>query len=361
MVVVTADLRHHAAMSETTGQVRVGDRERRAVDDLLLAAVADGVLTLSEYDERSRDLWQARTRGDLEALVADLPSSAPAVPAPRREPADGPVPPHRVVAVLSEDRFAGELTPGQDVEGWAVLGSAVVDLRREDLPDGVQVRVRAVLGDVEVQVPPGAVVSLSGLAVLGDRAVRTGAASAAGPVVHVDAVAVLGTVQVTHGDGTVVAGSRDRHPSTLRAPSSVAAATSTGLGRRSRGVRSVLSGLAGLLVPAAVLGGVVVAGPDAAAVFGSRVEHVREGQEAVAVSHLFGSVTVVVPDDVRVDPSGLVVFGSSDCDDACGAVPATGVGDVVEVRGTGAFGSVEILTESEWSGQRSDDVPDGEG
>ena len=53
-------------MSETPPPLRVGDRERRAVDDQLQAAVGDGVLTLHEYDERSAVLWQARTRDELD-------------------------------------------------------------------------------------------------------------------------------------------------------------------------------------------------------------------------------------------------------------------------------------------------------
>ena len=59
-------------MSDTPPPLRVGDRERRAVDEQLQAAVGDGVLTLSEYDERSAVLWQARTRDELDELVADL-------------------------------------------------------------------------------------------------------------------------------------------------------------------------------------------------------------------------------------------------------------------------------------------------
>ncbi len=68
-------------MGELTPERRVGDRERRAVDDHLMAAVGDGVLTLAEYDERAEMLWRARTRTELDRLVADLPSTpCPASP-----------------------------------------------------------------------------------------------------------------------------------------------------------------------------------------------------------------------------------------------------------------------------------------
>lgn len=42
--------------------MRVGDRERGEVDAHLRDALADGVLTLTEYDERAAVCWAARTR-----------------------------------------------------------------------------------------------------------------------------------------------------------------------------------------------------------------------------------------------------------------------------------------------------------
>ena len=56
---------------------RIGDRERREIDARLRQAHDDGVLTLAEYDERVAQCWAARTRRDLDALIADLPDPAP--------------------------------------------------------------------------------------------------------------------------------------------------------------------------------------------------------------------------------------------------------------------------------------------
>ena len=328
-------------------EVRVGDAERRVVDDRLMAAVGDGVLTLVEYDERAGRLWESRTRGELQALVADLPSA----PAPARPVAltASAAPARRVVAVLSEDRFSGVVAPGQSVGGYAVLGKAVVDLRREDLPDGVRVRVRAVLGEVEVQLPPGSRVELSGVSVLGDRSV--GVAAGAGPLVHLDAVALLGSVRVTVGDGSVTpAEHRDGHPAVaswpMAPPGSAVRPRQPVWRRLAQQVRSV--GLTGLLVLGA--GGVVASGTDERVVFGSGVERVTETDTEVAVSLLFGSVQVVVPDGVRVETTGLLVFGSTDCATAC-----SGSGErVVTVRRIGGFGSVEVVTQSEYEADRRD-------
>ena len=345
-------VREHAAMSETPPELRVGDRERKVVDDRLLAAVGDGVLTLSEYDERTAALWQARTRSELDGLVADLPRAVEG-PAPVEVPAA--TRPQRVVAVMSEDRLADALAPGQRVEGYALMGKAVVDLRREDLPDGTRVRVRSLMGEVEVQVPPGAVVRLSGFSLMGERKVAV--APGGGPVVHVDAIAVMGSVKVGVGDGAVVP--RRTHglghvpharPAPAPVPSAPSATSSRRPARHGRGrLGRALTGAKGLLVPAAVLGAVVLAGPDNVSIFGSSVE--RAADRSVQVSTLFGSTTVIVPDGSRVDTSGIMVFGSTDCEQAC----TSGQGEVVEVRRFGAFGSVEIVTESEWEQERRDD------
>ena len=333
-------------MTEATPQVRVGDAERRVVNERLMAAVSDGVLTLGEYDERAALLWQCRTREELDLLVADLPSGAEVV---RPAPAGTRPRTARTVAVMSEDRFSGAVAPGQDVQGWALMGKAVVDLRRADLPDGVHVRVRAVMGEVEVQVPPGSRVELTGMALMGDRKVRV--APGDGPVVHVDAYAVMGAVSVTVGDGSVVPASSHMlhglsHPVVPRQTEArpVKAEGSRRVARR--GPRRAMGGLKALVASAAVLGAVVLAGPDSAAVFGSNTERLGPGDSTVQVSALFGSVDVVVPDDVRVDTGGLSLFGSIDCR---GAACTNDSDVVVTVRGLGAFGDVEVWTVSEWT------------
>jgi len=337
-------------MSDTSPPLRVGDRERRAVDDRLLAAVGDGVLTLAEYDERSGALWQARTRAELDELVADLPDEA--APAAGATPAvvGDPGTPRRAVAVMSEDRMSGQVAAGQDVQGWALMGKAVVDLRRDDLPGRVHVLARSVMGEVEVLVPPGAAVHLTGFSVMGERTAEV--APGTGPQVHVDAVAVMGSVKVTHGDGTVLQTGRPAPAVPAPRPSSVARPHPREP-HRSGGVLSRVLGRAkGLVVPAVLLGAVVLAGPDDVSIFGSSVE--RATDRSVQVSTLFGSTTVVVPDGSRVDTSGLMVFGSTDCDEAC----SSSQGPVVQVRRFGAFGSVEIVTDSEWDAQRRGDRED---
>lgn len=69
-------------MGEVLPEVRVGDRERGDVDALLQAALSDGALDLSEYDERAARCWAARTRSELDVLLRDLPVGQPLDPGP---------------------------------------------------------------------------------------------------------------------------------------------------------------------------------------------------------------------------------------------------------------------------------------
>ena len=55
------------------GGYRVGDADRDRTADLLKEAHAAGYLTLEETDERLGTALAARTRGELDRLVADLP------------------------------------------------------------------------------------------------------------------------------------------------------------------------------------------------------------------------------------------------------------------------------------------------
>ncbi len=58
---------------QEAGGYRVGDAERARTLDLLKEAHAAGYLTLDEVDERLTAALTARTRNELDRLVADLP------------------------------------------------------------------------------------------------------------------------------------------------------------------------------------------------------------------------------------------------------------------------------------------------
>jgi hypothetical protein len=70
-------------------RMRAADADRQQVADQLRLALEEGRLDLAEYDERLRDAYGAKTYGDLDRLLNDLPQAAAVVPA---APAPAPVP-----------------------------------------------------------------------------------------------------------------------------------------------------------------------------------------------------------------------------------------------------------------------------
>lgn len=64
-----------------SGGLRVGDAERERVVASLQRHYQAGRLTVGELEERTRRAFAARTEGDLEAVLGDLPPEAPS-PAP---------------------------------------------------------------------------------------------------------------------------------------------------------------------------------------------------------------------------------------------------------------------------------------
>lgn len=73
--------------------MRVGDADREHVAGLLQRAVGEGMLTLDEFSDRMDVAMAARTRGDLEPVLADLPDM-------RLNPAQRHAPPPSVAAPL---------------------------------------------------------------------------------------------------------------------------------------------------------------------------------------------------------------------------------------------------------------------
>jgi hypothetical protein len=61
----------------TTDSLRVGDSEREAVAAELREHYAQGRLTLEAFQQRLDEALTARTRGELDQLIADLPHARP--------------------------------------------------------------------------------------------------------------------------------------------------------------------------------------------------------------------------------------------------------------------------------------------
>jgi hypothetical protein len=87
--------------------MRAGDGDRQRVADRLREALDEGRLDLSEYDERVQQAYGAKTYGELEGLLADLPGTVPVEKA-RVEPYTAAASPDHPV----KDRRSGPAFPG---------------------------------------------------------------------------------------------------------------------------------------------------------------------------------------------------------------------------------------------------------
>jgi hypothetical protein len=188
--------------------LRASDADRERVAEVLRSAAADGRLSLEELDERLDRLYAAKTYGELEPVVADLPGLAsvprPSVPAVAPRPAVpdrvGGTPTSREAKAV----FGGVARRGQWVvparyRVKAVFGGVDLDLREARLESHeVTIESKAVFGGISIVVPPDVTVIIDGSGIFGGFAgdAEDVQPPAGAPLVRVTGKAVFGGVAV---------------------------------------------------------------------------------------------------------------------------------------------------------------------
>jgi len=185
--------------------MRIGDKERQQVAEVLRDAAGDGRIDMEELDERLGLTWNAKTYADLVPITADLhlPAAAPhAAPAPR--PAVGaPVGPGHAgsVAIMSECKRQGAWHLPAHHAAFALMGSVTLDLRLASLESNdVSISANAIMGEVKIIIPAHMQAIVDGMPIMGefgqgkDKVVaEIGPHS---PVVRVKGMALMGSVTV---------------------------------------------------------------------------------------------------------------------------------------------------------------------
>jgi hypothetical protein len=176
-------------------ELRVSDADREATVVRLREAGGEGRLTLEELAERVEAADAARTRGELDALTADLPES----PGRATAPLDVPGKERRwIVAIMGGETRKGRWRPARRTNAVAVMGGIDIDLREAELADGAEILAVPVMGAVSIVVPEGVSVEMSGFALMGgnsgpdDRVLPLPNS----PVVRVRAFSLMGGVVV---------------------------------------------------------------------------------------------------------------------------------------------------------------------
>ncbi|MFJ4624327.1 DUF1707 domain-containing protein [Streptomyces sp. NPDC088812] len=203
----------------SVAELRASDADRDRIADILREALAEGRLTADEHAERVEGVLAARTVGELDGFIRDLPAAhhrhaPPYTPAPHRPPPGAlPADPDdNLVAVFSSSVRRGRWRVGRRIHAYAVFGSVEIDLS-EALFEYRHVVVKAfsVFGNVEVRVPENVSLFGTGGGVLGTFEVDTlDSADPDAPVVHVEGWAVLGHIEGRPRRGRVVADILDK-------------------------------------------------------------------------------------------------------------------------------------------------------
>lgn len=185
-------------MDGSLPEMRIGDRERRRTDAQLQAALADGVLTLTEYDGLAARCWAARTRSELDVLTSDLRSPVEADRAPVRSTDDaGPGIRDRVAggvvtaALVGAGLFTGIAVLGAE-DGASLFGSRTVQVG----PDQERVEVGTLFGSTEIVVPDDARVRMASTVVFGSVNCDQACAGSGTREVVVDARGGFGSVDI---------------------------------------------------------------------------------------------------------------------------------------------------------------------
>ena len=151
---------------------RVADADRDRTVTLLREHVVEGRLTLDEFSERMGVALEAKTRGELEAVMADLPTTgavptaSPATMTPRKTS-------RWHIAIMSGHSTRGRWRIGGKTNAIAIMGGCDMDLRRAEI-EGPEVEITAFAfwGGIEIIVPEGIDVELRGFSFMGGRSLR---------------------------------------------------------------------------------------------------------------------------------------------------------------------------------------------
>jgi Domain of unknown function (DUF1707)/Cell wall-active antibiotics response 4TMS YvqF len=181
--------------------LRASDADRDAVFELLSSAAADGRLTLDEHAERAERAHTARTLGELAELTVDL-----AAPGAQPIRLDGS---RAVAGVLTRERRDGRWVVPASFPVAAIFGEVVLDLRHALLQSQRTVVFATVIGgQLELIVPEGVAVTMSGRSMLGRQVVRgargsrdggqaAGPPAAGQPSIEIRSMTLGGKIRVT--------------------------------------------------------------------------------------------------------------------------------------------------------------------
>ncbi|MFI8851409.1 DUF1707 domain-containing protein [Streptomyces sp. NPDC053499] len=219
-------------------EVRASDADRDRVADILREALAEGRLDAEEHSERVEAVYAAKTMGELQPLVRDLPAGR-SVTAEAEEggnagasgqrsygtafatfaashtsgpthPAYGPK--ENLVAIFSGTGRKGRWRVPRKINAFACFGGIEIDLTEAlfEHPH-VQINATAIFGGIEIRVPENVTLQQKGAGIFGGFDVQVSdSPDPTAPTVLVEGAAIFGGVDAKPKRGRVIQNLRDR-------------------------------------------------------------------------------------------------------------------------------------------------------
>lgn len=145
-------------------ELRASDADRDAVIRELGEHAGDGRLTLAEHEERIEQAMEAKTRGQLDRLLSDLPDTTGAPPERRRKVS------RWILSVMGGTDRTGRWRVAEEVNAITVMGGCEIDLRNAELDsDDVTITAISIMGGTDIFVPDSVDLEVTGFSLMGGR------------------------------------------------------------------------------------------------------------------------------------------------------------------------------------------------
>lgn len=196
--------------------IRASDTDRDRIADILREAMVEGRLTAEEHGERVDAVYRAKTVGELEPLVRDLPApgggAGPAAAPYAYGPEAAAGPADNLVAVFSSSTRRGRWRVGGRTNAFSLFGSVEIDLTEALFGQRLSViNATSIFGSVEIRVPENISLRGSGTGIFGNFEVVTlESGDPEAPVVVVNGYSVFGSVEAKPKRGKFIADLQDR-------------------------------------------------------------------------------------------------------------------------------------------------------
>ncbi|MFD3994072.1 DUF1707 domain-containing protein [Streptomyces sp. NPDC058548] len=201
--------------ADPQGSLRASDADRDRIADILRDALAEGRIDAEEHSDRIDSVYRAKTVGELEPIVRDLPGARTRQePAPDYgygpEEADGP--PANLVAIFSSTTRKGRWRVSRRTNAFALFGNIEIDLTEAIFAQRLTtINATSIFGNVEVRVPENISLRGNGSGIFGNFEVVTlEGVDPQAPVVVINGYSVFGNVEARPKRGKWITDLQDR-------------------------------------------------------------------------------------------------------------------------------------------------------